>query len=101
TPKCGDGIVSAPEECDDKGESKDCDPDCTLAECGDGTLNKTAGETCEPTSTEPWDPCASCTLIGAGLDGTFGKKWETLTASSSSNNVAGLQSFHYSGEAYL
>ena len=44
---CGDGIVNNDEVCDDNGESASCNADCTTAECGDGTLNETAGETCD------------------------------------------------------
>ena len=46
--RCGDGVVDDGEECDDGGESAACDVDCTFAECGDETLNITAGEDCEP-----------------------------------------------------
>ena len=45
-PFCGDGSIDPGEECDDGGESATCDTDCTVAECGDGTLNVTAGEEC-------------------------------------------------------
>ena len=46
---CGDGIASAciPEECDDAGESADCDPDCTFPVCGDDYHNASAGEECD------------------------------------------------------
>ena len=39
--------VPAMEDCDDGGESMTCDGDCTVAICGDGTLNMTAGESCD------------------------------------------------------
>src|SRR6185436_12683362 len=99
---CGDGVTNATagEDCDGAGESADCDADCTAAVCGDGIVNATAGEICEPTSTESWERCAGCTYYGAGLDGTWGKKWEPLTASPDSN-VFAFQSFHFSGEPYL
>lgn len=44
---CGDGIVGGAEECDAQGESARCNADCTLAACGDGVLNATAGEDCD------------------------------------------------------
>lgn len=44
---CGNGVIDVGEECDDAGESAACDLDCTLAECGDGSLNATAGEICD------------------------------------------------------
>ncbi len=46
-PFCGDGSVDAGEECDGGGESAACNTDCTVAQCGDGTLNVTAGEECD------------------------------------------------------
>ncbi len=65
---CGNGVVEAPEECDDGGESITCDSDCTLAECGDGTLNPTAGEQCDDNNTNPDDGCTdSCTICGDGV----------------------------------
>jgi hypothetical protein len=99
---CGDGVTNATagEACDGAGESADCNKDCTTAMCGDGVINVTAGEICEPTFDAPWDRCPLCDFYGAGLDGTFATKWETL-ASSPTGEVMGLQSFHYSGEPYL
>ncbi len=45
---CGNGEVEPGEACDDAGESATCDADCTLADCGDGTLNISSGEECDP-----------------------------------------------------
>ena len=53
---CGDGILTAPEECDagdDNSNAPDaaCRPDCTLRHCGDGVIDPTAApgfpEECE------------------------------------------------------
>jgi hypothetical protein len=44
---CGDGVVQPAEACDDGGESASCDVDCTIAACGDTTVNATAGEGCD------------------------------------------------------
>ena len=44
---CGNGLVEINEECDDSGESPACDADCTVASCGDGTVNASAGEFCD------------------------------------------------------
>lgn len=44
---CNNGVVEEGEECDDGNESETCNFDCTLASCGDGVLNETAGETCD------------------------------------------------------
>jgi cysteine-rich repeat protein len=46
-PVCGDGTPQYGEECDQGGETAICDVDCTFAECGDGLLNRSAGEACE------------------------------------------------------
>jgi cysteine-rich repeat protein len=54
---CGNGSVESWEECDDAGESATCDTDCTIAECGDGTLNTTAGEECDDGNVEALDGC--------------------------------------------
>ena len=60
---CGDGRVDTEfgEECDDSGESVDCNVDCTLSVCGDGVLNVTDGEQCDDANTDPGDGCdATC-----------------------------------------
>ncbi len=44
---CGNGAVEGDEECDDGVASATCDADCTLAVCGDGTVNLVAGEVCD------------------------------------------------------
>ncbi|HYI02301.1 DUF4215 domain-containing protein [Hyalangium sp.] len=49
--RCGDGITKTlepAEECDDRGESPNCDHDCTRPRCGDGIVNMRAGEQCDP-----------------------------------------------------
>jgi hypothetical protein len=50
-PVCGDGRVDVEhEQCDtgSGGSTAGCDADCTLPACGDGFLNREAGEACEP-----------------------------------------------------
>jgi hypothetical protein len=98
---CGDGVVAGEEECDDGAESAACNADCTVARCGDGIVNETAGEDCEPTSSELWARCSQSCFIGSSLDGTFGAEWEPLAAPSAGSHVAGLQSFHYAGMPYI
>ena len=44
---CGDSHTGTTEDCDDAGESASCDANCTLATCGDTTVNGTAGEECD------------------------------------------------------
>jgi cysteine-rich repeat protein len=62
---CGDGELCPEfEACDDAGETPTCDADCTLAECGDGTLNVTAGEECDDGNTRNGDGCSStCQIV--------------------------------------
>jgi spore coat protein A len=71
---CGDGALGMPdEECDDAGESAECDVDCTMPVCGDGVTNTLAGETCDDGGTVDGDGCSStCTLEaddGGEVDG--------------------------------
>jgi cysteine-rich repeat protein len=45
---CGDGVVDPGENCDaGVSDTKGCDKDCTFVECGDGYVNKAAGEECD------------------------------------------------------
>ncbi|MCH8146899.1 MAG: hypothetical protein IH987_02765 [Planctomycetes bacterium] len=67
---CGNGVVEPGETCDDGGESATCDADCTIAECGDGTLNTTAGEVCDDGNTDPDDGCDCLFGLGACCLGT-------------------------------
>lgn len=52
---CGDGVVTAPEQCDlgadmNNGEYGGCNPDCTLAPyCGDKIVQMALGEQCDST----------------------------------------------------
>ena len=63
---CGDGVTDPGEDCDDKGESKNCNADCTKAVCGDGILNTTAGETCDTIFDTATCASATCSTIPAG-----------------------------------
>jgi cysteine-rich repeat protein len=68
---CGDGLVDQAtpgvEECDSEDRSQ-CDLDCTLPVCGDGTINPSADEECEVPSVGASTPvCNSdCTLSRCG-----------------------------------
>lgn len=47
-----DGILNPMgEQCDEGGDTPNCDSDCSLRVCGDGHLNKAAGEECEDENT--------------------------------------------------
>jgi hypothetical protein len=52
------------EDCDDAGESAACNVDCTTAQCGDGTLNATAGEICDG-ETIAHGSCEACQIACA------------------------------------
>jgi fibro-slime domain-containing protein len=60
-PYCGDGIVTAGEECDDgvnDGGYEECAPNCVLGEsCGDGIVQ--AGEDCDDGNRVDGDGCGS------------------------------------------
>lgn len=56
---CGNGTTDPGEDCDDAGPSATCDADCTVAECGDGTLNLQANEACDDGNTDAGDACSS------------------------------------------
>ncbi|MEO8700547.1 MAG: hypothetical protein ABI867_10910 [Kofleriaceae bacterium] len=60
---CGDGTVISPEACDpgDAGETETCDDDCTAVSCGDGVVNFTAGEDCDPPDDKTCS--ATCTAL--------------------------------------
>jgi cysteine-rich repeat protein len=64
---CGNGVVESDEACDAAGESAACNADCTLAACGDGVVNVTAGELCDDGNLADGDGCDSnCTPTGCG-----------------------------------
>ena len=54
---CGDGVIAGVEECDDAGDSANCDIDCTFVVCGDGHINVAAGETCDDGNQTNGDLC--------------------------------------------
>ncbi|MDH5716307.1 MAG: DUF4215 domain-containing protein [Spirochaetia bacterium] len=60
---CGNGIVDAGEQCDDSGESANCNNNCTTRTCGDSIVNAIAGEACDDGGTVAGDGCAAdCTI---------------------------------------
>jgi cysteine-rich repeat protein len=64
--ECGNGTLEGEETCDDSGESATCDDDCTAVQCGDGNVNETAGEDCEPPGSATCDE--NCQDATAPLD---------------------------------
>lgn len=56
---CGDGVVQAPEECDDGNRSDDdaCTNKCTVPKCGDGAVQ--AGEACDDGNRNDTDTCTN------------------------------------------
>ncbi len=75
---CGDGYIwVGMEECDDEGESSQCDADCTLVSCGDGVVNLAAGEACDDGNDVNTDDCLdSCEAASCG-DGFLHEGVET------------------------
>jgi cysteine-rich repeat protein len=73
---CGDGIVSAGEECDDGANNSDTQPDacradCKSPACGDGVVD--GGEQCDDGNTQDDDACpADCGDAGGGTTGGGG-----------------------------
>lgn len=76
---CGDGVLQSPEVCDDGGESAACDLDCTTTDCGDGTVNATAGEACDAGG-ESAACDADCTAAACGDGTTNARAGETCDA---------------------
>src|SRR5262249_43259619 len=58
---CGNNPVeSLVEQCDSGGvDTAACNADCTLARCGDGHLNRAAGEECDDGNTSDNDHCSA------------------------------------------
>jgi cysteine-rich repeat protein len=64
-PRCGDGVVTAPESCDG---GADCRSDCTRPRCGDGVID--TGEKCDDGNVENGDGCRSdCAKVERCGDG--------------------------------
>ena len=57
--ECGDSINAASEECDEGGDTANCDNDCTLVVCGDGITNVAAGEECDDNNNDNSDACVN------------------------------------------
>ena len=69
-PVCGDGIVSATEECDDgqaNSPSGMCTPQCTTAYCGDGFVH--VSEACDDANNINEDACLNSCAAAACGDG--------------------------------
>jgi cysteine-rich repeat protein len=61
--RCGNTIAEEGEDCDEGEATARCDDDCTAVACGDGTINRPAGEQCEAADRIDGDGCdADCTL---------------------------------------
>ncbi|MFT6627770.1 MAG: cysteine-rich repeat protein [Flavobacteriales bacterium] len=74
---CGNGVAEAGEECDARGFSLACDGDCTVALCGDGVVNESAGEACDDSNDEDTDTCLNnCSGASCG-DGIV---WDSVEA---------------------
>jgi cysteine-rich repeat protein len=77
-PLCGDGNLDPDEQCDTGGESPACDSDCTLAECGDGTVNAAAGEECDDDNLNDGDDCLTSCKLASCDDGIQNRNEENV-----------------------
>lgn len=115
TPVCGDRVIEPGEQCDDGTESATCNTDCTAAACGDGVVNRTAGEECErgldPPGTcsrrcavdrewaawaipfEPPPPDAYTLGPGVVTDSQTGLTWTRCTAGNTNAECGGLPDY--------
>ncbi len=84
--ECGDGVVDPGEECDDRGASVNCDADCTLAYCGDGTPNLAAGEQCDDGNDEDSDACTAMCQTAVCGDGIVHVGVEDCDDGNTNNN---------------
>ncbi len=79
---CGDGVLDSGEACDPLADPSLCDPDCTVARCGDGWVNADAAEHCDDGNQEDGDLCSNeCISIPGAA---------TLMGSQMMFNMAGL-----------
>ncbi|NJK33092.1 MAG: hypothetical protein HC927_12165, partial [Deltaproteobacteria bacterium] len=76
--RCGNGVVDPGEECDGGGETDACDIDCTLASCGDGWRNLSAGEKCDDGDDDDDDDCDNA-CQGGDADPQCYEPYFTLT----------------------
>jgi len=68
---CGDGIVVAPEECDDgnQDDTDECPTSCRPASCGDGFLCESCGEQCDDGNMTNTDACLGTCVPNVCGDG--------------------------------
>lgn len=83
---CGDGEVGPGEQCDDGIETKLCDKDCSLQQCGDGYVNNTAVEQCDDGNALNTDSCRNACRLAVCGDGYV---WIGEEECDDGNDVAG------------
>jgi cysteine-rich repeat protein len=83
---CGNGILNSGEECDDGGQTADCNSDCTLAGCGDGVVNTSAGESCDDGNTVSGDGCNSICKEEFSYELWFTANYEAGTSDTTCDN---------------
>lgn len=81
---CGNSVVEYGETCDTGGQSATCDSNCTAPACGDGTLNTSAGEVCDPGIN------SACLSNCSGV----------VTACTSSNTCLHVQVARFDGDSF-
>ena len=66
---CGNAVVDKGEQCDEGGNTLDCDENCTWAGCGDGFFNAASGEQCDDGNLEGADFCNNQCATTTCIDG--------------------------------
>ncbi len=67
---CGNSVVETGEACDTGGQSATCNANCTPSVCGDGILNSSAGEVCDPGIDSNCLPDCSAVVVGCATSNT-------------------------------
>ena len=107
---CGDGIRAGVEECDEAGDTANCDIDCTFVVCGDGHVNPVV-EACDDGNQDNTDSCpdgvgGTCQFSVCG-DGHVNAQTETCDDGNQDNTdncpdgVGGTCEFSYCGDGHV
>jgi len=83
---CGNSVINAGEQCDDGTQTSVCNSNCTLAGCGDGTVNAAAGESCDDGNKVSGDGCSSTCKEEFSYDIWFTANYEAGTSDTTCNN---------------
>ncbi|MFH1109197.1 MAG: DUF4215 domain-containing protein [Planctomycetota bacterium] len=84
---CGDGVKQASEECDTRGDTAQCDRDCTLPKNGDGLVNAAFGEECDDGNTIDTDGCRNNGKLAVCADGVVQARVEECDNGAGNSNA--------------